>query len=612
MAGNLELLKEHLMDSVRIFILALIMVIAGTSSVVAEDDPNALFNQALDLAQDGKTEEAIGLWLEVLDKVEAQFRPSVHRTLGLGFGKLGRMPEAAHHLRKHLETRLQAQSKKTRDKLAAIEEKLATTHFQMTIACDPADATIYLNEEGTAAGYGCPLKWWFPKGRHAIRVARVGYRHTVTHVVVQEGRETRLHAVSLEAVEPDSNEQRVAHKELLQELQRAVGAGQDSVVRAISLEHGSLLKELPCEYGWDAAARIITPTDCNRRVFATLMEAGAKRCPTPGQFRNAIEYGCPEVAGHMLPILEESQILRAIKDLSFTSRYNPTVAHGKKFLTGVQMTREAITELCHKAEEGSAPCGAMEQLDYHLAKWYAAISVRVPEETLLEILALRPELSLRHHCAIVDALIGGMNFNNAADRVKTLARFHPTDGPTCDYRKVLSRAVVYRSFEVIELLRGTAAIEDIAHATREYNADGRWLPRLALNDGRPPAKETLAFGRKLHRLNSDLCKQNGPDSPACASARYVEEQMGHIKAAHKVVTDPAVILKEICAYQVSLDERMEELATIRRVSELSGVQNRGESVQLAQYIVTYEASIKEFSKLYKKASRKTFTPKLCK
>jgi hypothetical protein len=602
------------MHTVRICFLALIITLVTTGPALAEDaedDPNALFNQALDLAQDGKTEQAIGLWLQVLDKVEARFRPSVHRTLGLGFGKLGRMPEAAHHLRKHLETRLKAQSKQTREKLAAIEDKLANTHFQMTIACDPDDATIYLNEEGTGAGYDCPLKWWFPKGRHAIRVARIGHRPAVTHVVVQEGRETRLHAVSLKAVEPDSYEQREAHKDLLRELQRALGAGQNSVVRAISLEHGSLLKELPCEYGWDEAARKITVTDCNLRVFATLVEAGAKRCPTSGQFRNAIEFGCPEVAAYMLPFLKEDKTQWAIKNLSFTSRYNPTVAQGKEFLTGVQMARDAIVALCHKEDEDSAPCKVMEQLDYNIGKWYAAISVRVPPDTLLEILALRPKISLRHHCSIVDSLIGNMNFENADERVKTLARFHPTNGPTCDYRRPLSRAVIYRSFGAIELLRSSAAIEDIAMASREYNGDGRWLPRLELHDGRPPAKETLAFGKKLHRLNQELCKTGGPDSPACASARYVEEQMGHIKAAHKIVTDPAVILKEICAYQNSLDARMDELATIRRVSELSGVQNRGESVQLAQYIVTYETTIKEFSKLYKKASRKTFTPKLC-
>ncbi len=521
MAENEQLLEGRPMHSVRISFLALVVFLAATNAAVAEDDPNVLFNQALDLAQDGKTEQAIGLWLEVLDKVEARFRPSVHRSLGLGFGKLGRLPEAAHHLRKHLETRLKAQSKKTRDKLAAIEEQLATTHFQMTIACDPEDATVYLNEEGTGSGYDCPLKWWFPKGRHAIRVARIGYRHTVTHVVVQEGRETRLHAVSLEAVEPDSQEQREAHKDLLRRIQRAVGAGQNSIVRSISLEHGGLFKELPCEFGWDAAAKKITVAECNNQVFATLVEAGARRCPTHGQFRNAIEFGCPEEAAHMMPLLKETQIQRAITDLSFTSRYNPSVAHGKEFLTGVQLVRDNISALCRNAEEDGDSCKAMEHLDYALGRWYAAMSVRVSEEILLEILALRPKMSLRHHCSIVDALIGGMNFNNTSERTKTLARFHPTNGPTCDYRKVLSRAIVYRAFDAIKLLRSSAAVEDIAHASKKYNADDRWLPRLEAEAHRPPAKITLAFGKKLHRVNSELCKSGGPDSPACASARVI-------------------------------------------------------------------------------------------
>ncbi len=600
------------MRSARRLLLVLLLCLAAPGAALAEDDPNALFNQALELAQDGKTEQAIGLWLKVLHKVEDRFRPSVHRTLGLGFGKLGRLPEAAYHLRKHLETRLEAQSKKTRQKLAAIEEKLATTHFLMTIACEPADAAVHLNEDGTGTGYSCPLKWWFPKGRHAVRVARVGYRHSITDITVQEGQEARLHTVSLENAQPGSDEQREAKVALLRNLKQAAKAGQDSVVRAISLEHEALLSELPCEFGWDAAKGNVNINGCNRRVFATLVEAGAKICPTSGGLKNAVELGCPELVAQLLPLLEDEVVYRAVSSLSPTSRYHPTVAQARDFLTGMELVSRRVNDACRKADLDSRPCKVSELLDTELAEFYGAISVRIPDETLLEILALRPKLARKHHCAIVQSLIGGMNYNNLDERVKTLARFHPNDGPSCDYRQSLNRAVVYRCMKAIELLLKSAAAEDVAAASREYNSGDRWLPRLEVNDGRPPVKEVLRFGKRLHQINLGLCKDSGPDSPSCASARYVEEQIDRIKTAQKQVDDPATILKELCAYQHDLDVRMAELAKIRRVSELSGVPSRGESVQLAQYIVTFEASIEEFSKLYKKASRKTFTPKLCK
>ena len=67
-------------------------------ALAQESDPVERFNQAVDLAKSGKIEDAIGIWLDVLDEVEPEYRPKVHRALGLAYADTGRLPEAWHHL----------------------------------------------------------------------------------------------------------------------------------------------------------------------------------------------------------------------------------------------------------------------------------------------------------------------------------------------------------------------------------------------------------------------------------------------------------------------------------------------------------------------------------
>ncbi len=597
---------------IRNFLLACLLCLTCTSEAAADEDPNMLFNQALELAQNGKTEQAVSLWLKVLHKVDDRFRPSVHRTLGLGFGKLGQFPEAAYHLRSYLDTRLEAQSKKTRQKLVEIEEKLAATHFQMTIACDPADAVIHLNEDGTGTGYSCPLKWWFPKGRHAVRVARVGYRPSVTHVSVQEGQESRLHAVALGSLQPDSDEQREQKMDLLRQLEKAATAGQISVINTMAAEHGSLLKELPCAYGWKPALRGLTVSTCNTEVVTALVEAGAQRCPTSGELDQATELGCPQLVEYMLPLLSDTEVATALQVFSTTPRYNPTVAEAKNMLTAAEMGLARLRKVCANDAIESKPCSVVKEVDEELSSFYGAIVTRVTDETLMEILALRPKLTRRYHCTMVTKLIGALQPDRCSETVRKLALFYLNDGPPCDHRENLRRTVRSRCTQGVAMLLKTALAEDVAAATAEYNSANGWVPTGVWTDHTERTKEALALGKRLQEANAGSCKKLGPQSAACGAARYVEEQMEVIRAGQKAITQPAAILKELCALQHDLDGQTTRLQKLKRVEELSGVRKDAERFSLAEAIIGYETSLEKLSRRYLDTSRKKYSPKLCK
>ena len=156
---------------------ALLVLVPGTVLAQDNQDPIALFNQASDLADAGKLEQAVSIWLLVQDTIPAKYRPVVQVNLGLAFKKMGRFPEAWHHLRMFLKSGDDA------DALAwvqQVEESMAETHVKYTVSCEPDDARVYLQSGGAEKGYDCPATWWFKPGKQAVRVEREGYKNAIT------------------------------------------------------------------------------------------------------------------------------------------------------------------------------------------------------------------------------------------------------------------------------------------------------------------------------------------------------------------------------------------------------------------------------------------------
>jgi len=128
-------------------------------------------DRALALAQDGKLDEAVAVWLDVLDEVSPKGRGDVHVNLAVAYKALGRLSEAWYHLDAVLKL------SKTEDpavvsERAAIEKELARSHVPLRFSCNAQGTLLFLTLERNLP-YPCPLRWWFPRGTegHVFAVA---------------------------------------------------------------------------------------------------------------------------------------------------------------------------------------------------------------------------------------------------------------------------------------------------------------------------------------------------------------------------------------------------------------------------------------------------------
>jgi tetratricopeptide (TPR) repeat protein len=148
-------------------------------------DPIALFNEASDLADKGQYEEAIAIWLMVADAIPEKYRPVVQVNLGLAYKKLGKHPQAYHHLSRYLAAK--PGDPDASGWLAEIKGLLAKTHVLCHVKCTPADARVFVQGE-SKDGYACPLDWWFEPGRRLVRAEKEGFEQKLEVVEVPAGK----------------------------------------------------------------------------------------------------------------------------------------------------------------------------------------------------------------------------------------------------------------------------------------------------------------------------------------------------------------------------------------------------------------------------------------
>ena len=147
--------------------LPLILFLSLAANAVAGEirSPEELSKEgdrALALAQDGKLDEAVAIWNDILDELHKKGRLDVHVNLAVAYEALGLLPEAWHHLDANLRG---SDSKDTavEKERARIEQILTETHVPLRFSCIADGTTIYLDAAKTQ-GYPCPLRWWFKRG----------------------------------------------------------------------------------------------------------------------------------------------------------------------------------------------------------------------------------------------------------------------------------------------------------------------------------------------------------------------------------------------------------------------------------------------------------------
>ncbi len=142
--------------------LTLLPSVASSGEPRSPEVLSAESDRALALAQDGKLDGAVAIWLDILDEMSPQGRGDVHVNLAVAYQATDCLPEAWHHLDAYL-TDAPKEDQAVAAERAAVEKKLAETHIPLRFSCDIPGTRLYFTAERTQA-YPCPLRWWFPRG----------------------------------------------------------------------------------------------------------------------------------------------------------------------------------------------------------------------------------------------------------------------------------------------------------------------------------------------------------------------------------------------------------------------------------------------------------------
>jgi hypothetical protein len=158
--------------------------------------------RALALARDGKLDDAVAIWMDILDEVPPQGRADVHVNLAVAFTAQDRLPEAWYHLDAYL-TEAPKEDPAVAAERAAIEKKLSATHVPLRFSCAVAETQLFFTPARIQA-YPCPLRWWFPRGTEGeIFASAAGHVPGETPIRAHELDRDRRVIVRLEPAPPE-------------------------------------------------------------------------------------------------------------------------------------------------------------------------------------------------------------------------------------------------------------------------------------------------------------------------------------------------------------------------------------------------------------------------
>ena len=157
--------RIHMTRPVALLSLTFLLALPSPSGAGEPRAPEVLAvenDRALGVAEQGKFEDAISIWRDILDEASGKMLTDVHVNLAVAYKALDRLPEAWYHLDAAI------QSSTTPDpaveaERAAVDQALAKTHVPLRFSCDTPGTEIFFTAERTV-GYPCPLRWWFKRG----------------------------------------------------------------------------------------------------------------------------------------------------------------------------------------------------------------------------------------------------------------------------------------------------------------------------------------------------------------------------------------------------------------------------------------------------------------
>jgi len=150
----------------------MILPVRAQESGASGRDPDVLIKLGAELARQERFDEAVTLWLGVLEEVRGEQLTLVHKYLGVAFKRMGRLPESWFHLQACAAKAVPPDAT-VAALLEEVETELAARHVKVSVRCEPWDAQLILGQR-----HACPLVWWFPEGQTVVRATREGYLDT--------------------------------------------------------------------------------------------------------------------------------------------------------------------------------------------------------------------------------------------------------------------------------------------------------------------------------------------------------------------------------------------------------------------------------------------------
>jgi hypothetical protein len=186
--------KLRWLNAIAPFLLVSLSVTNAGGEVA--DSHNRKFQQGVDFAIQKKYEEAIAIWLPLLEVADSSLAPKIRKATSLAYKKLNRLPETWYHLTHYLKA-APKQDLKAGAWLEAIEKTLAKEHHKVSISCKPENALLYMGKGPDGPSYHCPITWWFRPGKHFVYATHKGYTTRTVQIDVLERGDLGTHKITL-------------------------------------------------------------------------------------------------------------------------------------------------------------------------------------------------------------------------------------------------------------------------------------------------------------------------------------------------------------------------------------------------------------------------------
>lgn len=577
-----------------------------------ENDPNQRFNRGLELAQQGKTQEAIEIWQDVLNDVEDRYRPSVHRALGLAHQSLGQLPEAAYHLRSFLAGRLPGEEESVRASLLDVEDKLRIEHRSITVACDPASATIHFGKSAQGPGYPCPLSWWLKPGRHFVFVSAPSYIPATEEIDVVDECAEALRTVVLRPTADAPQPEPEDTVEVIRRIGEAVAEHHTSVLRRLSAERPEVFKGLSSDKAWQIAVREVDDSDCLDALFEILADAGVEISKSPDSLEKVAEFGCARACRIMLPLFSDGDVAAVARKLSLSTPSTQSPRHVAGLLETCDVFWTRTAAACKAGPADSPACAGASNVEKEIGDVFEALVAYSSPETVIAVMGEHAALAQRYDCRMTRAATEpNLSFEDCPRLEKRLGLFYRPGPKDCPLGLALQRSADFLCTGAVRRLAPDVIPEDLAHASRRFNHDG-WYVTYVLGEGRNGRFESaVEIGRILAQANHDRCAKDGPDSANCASALHVEKQIELLQEEKARRESPEWLLKQACDQQHDMDVRTERLSEEKKVAKAMGAQTSPTLERLTREALANRASLDKAAAAYRKASGKKFKKDLC-